>query len=88
MSSIRVTVTTEDTKVSINNLFFFLSARLDLSCIEDLLKLLNNRLCVNKLDLTLHIKIVFIYFLNVNQIYNRIVFNSIDVFTTLNSKSV
>ena len=34
MSSIRVTVPTEEQKVSINNLFSFLSARSDLSFIE------------------------------------------------------
>ena len=34
MSSIRVTVHTTDQKVSINNLFFFFSARFDLSFIE------------------------------------------------------
>ena len=61
MSSIRVTVPTEDQKVSINNLCSFLSARSDLSFIESFnLAEIIDRLCVNKLDFTLGLKIVFI----------------------------
>ena len=44
--------------------------------------------CVNKPDFTFSLNIVFIYSLNVIQIHNRIIFILIDVFTTLNSKSV
>ena len=61
MSSIRVTVPTEDQKVSINNLCSFLSARSDLSFIESFnLAEIIDRLWVNKLDFTLGLKIVFI----------------------------
>ena len=61
ISSIRVTVPTEDQKVSINNLFSLLSARSDLSFIEGFnLAEIIDRLCVNKLDFTLVLKIVFI----------------------------
>ena len=46
--------------------------------------------CVNKPDFTFSLNIVFIYSLNVHviQIHNRTIFILIDVFTTLNSKSV
>ena len=91
MSSIRVTVPTENQTVSINTLFSLLSARSDLSFIEgfnlvEIIEMID--LCVNKLDFYIMFKSLYSSIcLNFN--FNRMFFlNLIEVFTTLNSNSV